>query len=785
MADVTLFQWCTYPGIVDFESASYSCTHGVTPGVVIATTRIPPDGAAPSGPFVITDGTRSLTLRDCKYQRREGEGGLPGAIYRVKFLDRRWQWAFGSISGTYNLKDDKGNLVPWMARTPKQLAELCFKEAGETNYKIDLPDGIGADQLDQTNDNPAPGQMTPPTGTNPFIEWVDVPPMQALAGICDLFNRRLVFDPVADRVIIARAGDGAELPLNEFLMPNISYGVESYAKPKGVGVVGDKVKYQMRLKLVPVGREWDGRIVPIEELSYRPARKPQTGFWKVTFSGGDPAPETFTVSATIDGQSLGPQGGFADTTDAATWLAAAISSNGLLAERVIATVSGVDGSTVDITGREPGYSVSISVSFTSANAAANASASARTLQPPTQSSWEQSTPGIWGDVEPTSRLTFDQARNLAVESVYRYFRIANDDVSSGWGPGVEPKKIFVPFLGEVDRRQNLNPLQAKVEQVVPEKPNPNVVNATGNLTLLPADQNDYYDGYSRGQQAVVYGSIANVCGGKWWHGGRLLNTPEGSMVGVPFAIDPENQMVIFTGPVYKTVKSGEGTILRPPNLALETAVHVLDNKTFAPIRYRRWIEFGPPEEGSENRDRSIEVDLTKFGLKDVKPFKVTLPRRRENVGSNDVPVPGIQWFGHEGDVGMGVIGYYSYDSAADRHTLVSAGADEFEAKNQKTADNYLLGHILEHQLEDGVSAMYRGIHGCSLDGAIMQVSWSVGPDGAVTVASRNHTHGFAMIPYPAQRKNENLAADAERTANNLKSRPGDDRGPPPAQFLKD
>ncbi|MBL8867082.1 MAG: hypothetical protein JNK93_16105, partial [Planctomycetia bacterium] len=693
MPDATILQWCTYPGVPDFETASYSCTHGVTPGVVIATTRFPPDGAAPAGNFVITDGTRTLTLRDCKYQRREGQGGLPGSIYKMTLLDRRWRWAFGSISGTYNLKDDKGNLVPWTARTPTQLARLCLEAMGERGYLIDLPDGIGADQLDQTNDNPAPGQMTPPTGTNPLIEWVDEVPAQALARLCDRFGRRLIFDPVRDIVVIARPGDGAELPVDIFLMPNISYGVEAHEKPRGVGVVGDKVKYQMRLKLVPVGLEWDGRIVPIEELSYRPLRKPQVGKWKVVFSGGNPAPQTFSVTATIGRYTIGPQAGHATTADAATWLADAINGHGGILSQVSATAS---GSEVSFTGKTLGEVVTIAISFTSINVSANAASLVTVTQPPTKSAWDLSQPGVFGDVEPTSRLTFDQARNLAVQSVYRWYRVANEDISSGWDNPV-PKFIEVPYFGKVDRRQHLEILPFKVQQVVPEKPDPNIINANGSPTLLPADQNDYYDGYNRSQQAVVYGSICTQCRGRWWHGNRQLNTPEGSIVGVPFAIDTANQMVIFNEPVYKVQSSTDRhVVLRPANLCLETGVHVLDNRTYAPVRYKRWIDFGPREPGSENRDRDIEVDLTKYGIKKAKPYTVKLPRRRENVGSNDVPAPGIQWYGHADDLKMGVIGYYQYDAAADRHTLVSASADEFEKKFQDMADSYLVGHILEH-----------------------------------------------------------------------------------------
>lgn len=54
----------------------------------------------------------------------------------------------------------------------------------------------------------------------------------------------------------------------------------------------------------------------------------------------------------------------------------------------------------------------------------------------------------------------------------------------------------------------------------------------------------------------------------------------------------------------------------------------------------------------------------------------------------------------------------------------------------------------------------------------MQVSWSIGSEGALTVASRNHTHGFLALPYAAKRKEENLDADATRAALNLETKGG-------------
>jgi hypothetical protein len=686
---VQLQQFCSYPGILDFQSASYSCTHGVTPGVISATSRLPPNSAAAFGDFVFSDGVNTIRLRDCKWNRQDTDTRLGGGhLYQMQFLDRRWRWANTTINGEYNLKDSRQKLVPWRVKTPTELAELCLKEMGETNYVIDMPKGLTRAEVEQfLDDSPKPGQETPPTGQNPYVMWEDENAAAALAKLCDQMGRRLVFDPITDRVIICRAGEGAALPMNQHLI-SASAGIQAYATPAAIGVVASKVLYQVRLALVPVGRDWDGRIVHRDDLSYRPDRRPSNG-----------------------------------------------------------------------------------------------------------SPWDLSVPGSHADVVPNSRLDYRQARELAVQSIGRMFRIADWDVSEYWGSDSiidlapnQRKKIQIPWYGEVDRRQNLELTEYLVELNEPEVPDFSRMGRT--LPWLPAQQRDYYDGYVRQKSARVYGSIARNCEGLWHTkiADGQFNTPTGSLVAVPFTIDPKNQLVIFQNPVYRMADSGGVQIYQAPNLVLETGVYVLNNDTYEAEKYRRWIELQPPRNPNESNSEQFTVDLTKYGFRESGRSYVRLPKAKTNIGSQDVPPRYTEWHGHADDIQYGVIGRYTYDPAADVHRLDSVDPDPYQSRVEEIADNYLIGHILEHQLEPGEQGDYNCIQPIPLDGAVQHVTWNVAIGvGARTTASRNKPHGIVILPYPVERKRENQAANAERTRLNLQSSPltfAGNTGPAVAGIIK-
>ncbi|QEL17536.1 hypothetical protein [Limnoglobus roseus] len=868
MPDHVISGMSGYPGVAGFDAVNYSIYHGSKPGEITASTPFPIDAAPPFGDFLMSDGERSLLIRDCKVVHSQVEKDGGGFRFTLTLLDRAWRWQTGAISGHYNRRDERGNIVGPTAKTPKELAELCLKEMGEKGYKVYFPEGLKASQI-KTDGTPVPGQSSPPTNTNPEVIWEDKLPVDAVCELCDLFGLRFMRCPVRDIVVIARAGDGEDLPDNEF-RDTVTLGLDATATPPGLGVVGDAVKYQMRLKLIPMAKEWHTGYVEADKVSYRPNRQPQRGKWTIKFSGS-PAGTPFTSNVSVNGVDF-PTSTHSSINSAAAQVVGVVNGTPAFDNVLEATVIG-SGDTVQIQAVEDGVAVPISATLTSANPAAGAGAVVTTVDLPISSPWDFETPGQWYGVRPTDRLSYDQARQMAVESIGRCFRVADDDVSSGWstkksthvsgraltidstlfdnaltysvsvngglfnavgqgsaggtladlaaqinaalstqmtasydagagtlritplnggpvpdvvilsgevaggaavanvtdgtGPASKSKKIFVPYYGEVDWRKNLLLLPDKVEQVVPEKPDTTRATTLG----LVADQENYYDGWSRNQQASVYGSISNLCIGRWHAADHAENSPAGSLVAAPSVLDAGSQMVVFTaGPVYRRTEISGLVYTKFPNLALETAVNVLDNKTFAPVTYKRWMDFGKPPAGSDDRDRNVEIDLSKYGVPKSKPFAAKLPKIRENVGTDDVPKKGTEWHGHR-DMQLGVIARYQYDAKADAHVLSEVLIDPQDV-SKKVGDYYLIGHLLEHQVTGGYSVGYHGIQLIPMDGAVMHLTWSTGR-GARTQASRNMEHSTFLLPYPARRRTENQEANATRTILNLTSKAED------------
>ena len=131
-----------WPGIPSFESCSATFSHGHEPGVISAITSLPPAGAASFGDFTFSDGQRTVTIRDCKLASVQTSSNESGYTYIYHFLDRRWRWRFGEVSAHFNARDRRDNLIPWMAKTPREMAEYLLDRMGERNYILDLPDGV-------------------------------------------------------------------------------------------------------------------------------------------------------------------------------------------------------------------------------------------------------------------------------------------------------------------------------------------------------------------------------------------------------------------------------------------------------------------------------------------------------------------------------------------------------------------------------------------------------------------------------------------------------------------
>lgn len=246
----------TYDGLNPnyVQRVSVTVSHGITPAVI--TVQIPAGAQLPNleGTAVLSFGGTSITFPGCKFDI--GQSTLQGGgSWTLSILDGRWRWQYGTISGHFNLRDVEGKLRTSTEQTPQQLAQMCLREMRITTY-----------DLSQMPDQP-----------RPECHWSHRVPAQALMELADAVGCRVVVTP-RGLVRICPAGEGADLP--DVPSMDIGLAVDTGALPSAVLVVGGEALFQARWTLVAVGRDTDGEIKPIDDLSYRPS----TG-WENSFPG--------------------------------------------------------------------------------------------------------------------------------------------------------------------------------------------------------------------------------------------------------------------------------------------------------------------------------------------------------------------------------------------------------------------------------------------------------------------------------------------------------------------
>ena len=188
---------------------------------------------------------------------------------QLTFLDRRWRWGFGHIDGRYNVRKEDGTLI--REKTPAQLMSLCLDAMGEAGYDVSA--------------------VT--VGARPFVEWRGDVPAECLQELCD----DLGYVPVIrgdNTVKIYAVNDGSLLPTQ--YASSINFAVEQGALPNKVRIACGDVLYQCKFKLEAVGEEPDGRVVPIDELSYKPAAG-----W---ITDEAPSWPSITGTTTVDGKPV-------------------------------------------------------------------------------------------------------------------------------------------------------------------------------------------------------------------------------------------------------------------------------------------------------------------------------------------------------------------------------------------------------------------------------------------------------------------------------------------------
>lgn len=252
------FGRCSWPGMTDYVSCTYTVSHGITPGAATLVVPLSQDGKlATYGDLGIYDGTGTkIELWNAKVSDFQATRVGDGYGFMVTVLDRRWKWAFPTIDGNYNQRDRKGKIKDGTDKTLHDLIRLCLEAMDEVAWEIELPDVL-PDYLDEIN-------------------WSDTVAAQALAELVERHGGVIVWRPwdstnprLNNNVLIATAGVGGSLPTRNYrdYMP-------AQDLPEGPASIIARTApacYQVALPLEAVGFEPGGEVVPIDDLSYKPA----------------------------------------------------------------------------------------------------------------------------------------------------------------------------------------------------------------------------------------------------------------------------------------------------------------------------------------------------------------------------------------------------------------------------------------------------------------------------------------------------------------------------------
>lgn len=249
-----------YPGITQVLAVSANMSHGITPtGFTLTIVPQPSNQIIDIGTLTLEYNNQTLAFPNCRVDQASFSFDGGGNIIGLTILDRRWRWAFGRVSGEYNVRREDGTIdkieggdpefaVEDSERTPAELAEVLLQAAGE----IIAPDALNA----------------LPTEPRPYVNWDAANPMSELANLCDMFACRVVLC-LDNLVRIFKVNVGADLPTEGL----ISYGAnfDYFDSPDQVSLVTAPIRWQHDFELEAVGLDTDGSIKPIDDLSYKPS----------------------------------------------------------------------------------------------------------------------------------------------------------------------------------------------------------------------------------------------------------------------------------------------------------------------------------------------------------------------------------------------------------------------------------------------------------------------------------------------------------------------------------
>jgi hypothetical protein len=227
---------CSYSGL-NIRYASLTYSRGVTPSIATVLCAPQSNLRLPPSTLAFSFGNNSVAFQDAAilsaYVRRRYMG--KGWLHSVQIADRRWKWAFGSISGEYNKRKPDGTVDENTRKTPAELADLCLQAMGEGSFNT--------------------GQM--PQGVFPYVKWSNENPALALASLCDYVACDVVLNYQTNGVEIWPLGTG-QGTLTGFGEEHPKFNYRSANVPSTIEAHGGDSRFQNKLRLRAVATNESG-----------------------------------------------------------------------------------------------------------------------------------------------------------------------------------------------------------------------------------------------------------------------------------------------------------------------------------------------------------------------------------------------------------------------------------------------------------------------------------------------------------------------------------------------
>lgn len=241
----------SYTGITagQIRSLSGAIPIGKTPGRFTIDVR---DDATPAavGTLAFSDGYNgTISLAQCALvsSRWSGRGQR-----RLTLEDRRWRWRTGYIDGHYNKRRPKAVDKLEREKTPRELAGLLFTALNELVRDVSLL----------------------PNDARPEVQWIQANPADELERLCSSLGCVIAPNLTTGGWKIWPIGQGTTASGGDWLK-TLDIDTAVRPVPDQIAIACGPVEFEAVFLCEAVGVDTDGKIKPINELSFAPA-----GGWK-------------------------------------------------------------------------------------------------------------------------------------------------------------------------------------------------------------------------------------------------------------------------------------------------------------------------------------------------------------------------------------------------------------------------------------------------------------------------------------------------------------------------